>query len=83
MASARFGRQKDRPFRVKRTAKGEKIVTQGKLISQLSNEALFRLAEQTNIPKDAQKARKEIQKRGLTFPVVENVIYIDEEVLVV
>lgn len=77
MASARFGRQKDRPFRVKRTAKGEKIVTQGKLISQLSNEALFKLAEQTNIPKDAQKARKEIQKRGLTFPVVE------EEVLVV
>jgi hypothetical protein len=71
MASARFGRQKDRPFRMKRNNKGEVIVTKGKLISQLSKEALFKLAEQTNIPKDAQKARKEIQKRGLTFPVVE------------
>lgn len=68
MASARFGRQKDRPFRVKTTNKGERIVTKGKLISGLSKAELFKLAEQTNIPKDAQKARKEIRKRGLTFP---------------
>ena len=72
MASARFGRQKDRPFRVKVTNKGEKIVTKGKLLSGLSNAELFKLAEQRNIPKDAAKARKEIQKRGLTFPVVED-----------
>ena len=78
MASARFGRQKDRPFRVKINNKGEKMVTKGKLISQLSKADLFKLAEQTNIPKDAQKARKEIRKRGLTFPVVE-----EENVLVV
>lgn len=71
MASARFGRQKDRPFRVKVNNKGEKTVIKGKLLSQLSKEALFKLAEQTNIPKDAQKARREIQKRGLTFPIVE------------
>ena len=72
MASARFGKQKDRPFTMKRNAKGEKIVSKGKLLSQLSNKELFRLAEQRNIPKDAQKARKEIQKRGLTFPLVED-----------
>lgn len=68
MASARFGRQKDRPFRVKTTNKGEKIVTKGKILSGLSKVELFKLAEQRNIPKDAAKARKEIQKRGLTFP---------------
>lgn len=71
MASARFGRQKDRAYRMKRNAKGEVVITKAKLLSGLSKVDLFKMAEKTSSPKDAAKARKEIAKRGLTFPVID------------
>lgn len=69
MASARFGKAKDRAFSRRKSQKGDVIVSPGKLLSQLSNDALIKLAKQKNIPKDAHKARKEMQKRNLDFPI--------------
>ena len=76
MASARFGKAKDRAFTKRKNNKGEVMISPAKLLSQLSKIDLFKLAEQTNIKKDAQKARKEITKRGLTFPEPENVLVV-------